>query len=48
MASEARQSNKSQSGLNRFKKKTVAGNAPDNQFKKYMLEANNIFYENRP
>ena len=34
--------------LNRFKKPTVAGNAPAGQFKKYMLEANNIFYDNRP
>ena len=25
------------SGLSKYKKKTVAGNAPDNQFKKYML-----------
>ncbi len=34
--------------LNKFKKPTVAGNAPAGQFKKYMLEANNIFYDNRP
>ena len=38
----------SRGGLNKYKKKTNAGSAPDNQFKKYMLEANNIFYENRP
>ena len=38
----------SKGGLNKYKKKTNAGKAPDNQFKKYMLEANNIFYENRP
>lgn len=34
--------------LNRFRKKTVAGSAPAGQFKKYMMEANNVFYENRP
>ena len=32
-------------GLNRYKKKnTVAGKASAGQFKKYMLEANNVFY----
>ena len=31
-------------GLNRFKKKTEVGSAPAGQFKKYMVEANNIFY----
>lgn len=36
------------SALNRFKKKTEVGKASPNQFKKYMLEANNVFYENRP
>lgn len=40
------QSQESQGGaLNRFKKKTLAvGKAPAGQFKKYMLEANNIFF----
>lgn len=42
----APQSQQSQGGgLNRFKRKTLAaGDAPAGQFKKYMLEANNIFY----
>ena len=46
----ANQIKQSQGGaLNRFKRKTLAtGNAPAGQFKKYMLEANNIFYQNRP
>lgn len=40
------QSEQNQGGaLNRFKKKPLAsGKAPAGQFKKYMLEANNIFF----
>lgn len=43
-----RKTGEQKSHLNRFKKKTVAGTAPAGQFKKYMLEANNVFFENRP
>jgi hypothetical protein len=45
---EQRDSQSGGGALNRFKKKTEAGKAPEGQFKKYMLEANNVFYENRP
>ncbi len=40
------QSEQNQGGaLNRFKKKQLTtGQAPTGQFKKYMLEANNIFF----
>ena len=34
--------------VNWYKKKLQGGNISTNQFKKYMLEANNVFYENRP
>jgi hypothetical protein len=48
VADRSSQPQNSKSGLNKYKKKTVAGKAPEGQYKKYMLEANNIFFENRP
>lgn len=34
-------------GLNKYKKPISKGTAPKGQFQKYMIEANNVFYEDR-
>jgi hypothetical protein len=35
-------------GLNKFKKTLTKGAAPKGQFKQYLIDANNVFYDDRP
>lgn len=39
---------KQASSLNKYKKEASKGEAPVGQFKNYLLEAKNVFYEDRP